>query len=57
MSALGVSYFLSRATTLYAQLGVVNNHGAMDTGLSVNGATYGVQGTMVGAKVGIRHIF
>lgn len=57
MGAVGANYFLSRATTLYAQVGVVNNHGAMDTGLSVNGAFNGVQGTTVGADVGIRHIF
>lgn len=57
MAALGTQYFLSKRTTAYAQVGVVNNHGAMDTGLSVNGALYGVQGTTTGVDIGIRHTF
>jgi predicted porin len=57
LGGLGTDYYLSRATTLYAQLGIVNNHGAMNTGLSVDGAFNGVAGTTVGADVGIRHIF
>ncbi|KWE18337.1 porin [Burkholderia cepacia] len=57
LGALGVQYFVSKETTLYAQAGVVNNHGRMDTGLSVNGALYGVTGTTVGVDVGIRHTF
>lgn len=57
LTALGASYFLSKRTTLYAQIASVNNHGAMNTGLSVNGALYGVSGTTVGATVGIRHSF
>jgi predicted porin len=55
--ALGANYFLSKRTTLYAQVASVNNHGAMNTGLSVNGALYGTHGTTVGATVGIRHSF
>jgi predicted porin len=55
--ALGASYFLSRRTTLYAQVASVNNHDMMNTGLSVNGALYGTRGTTVGATVGIRHSF
>ncbi|MCP3725905.1 porin [Paraburkholderia sp. CNPSo 3272] len=54
LAALGTDYFLSKATTLYAQVGMVNNHGAMNTGLSVTGALYGVPGTSVGAVIGIR---
>jgi predicted porin len=57
MGGIGTDYYLSRATTLYAQFGVVNNHGAMDTGLSIDGALNGVTGTTVGADIGIRHIF
>ncbi|SIO72029.1 Outer membrane protein (porin) [Burkholderia sp. GAS332] len=57
MGGLGAQYFLSKGTTLYGQVGVVNNHGAMDTGLSVNGALYGVQGTTAGVDLGIRHVF
>ncbi|NPT61444.1 porin [Paraburkholderia elongata] len=57
MAALGTQYFLSKRTTLYGQVGVVNNHGAMNTGLSINGALYGVQGTTAGVNLGIRHTF
>jgi predicted porin len=57
LGAIGTQYFLSRSTSLYGQLGVVNNHGKMDTGLSIDGALYGVAGTTIGAVVGIRHVF
>jgi predicted porin len=57
LGALGANYLFSKATTLYAQVGVVNNHGKMNTGISLSGALYGVQGTTVGATVGIRHTF
>jgi predicted porin len=57
LAALGASYFLSKRTTLYAQVATVNNHGAMNTGLSVNGALYGIHGTTVGSTVGIIHSF
>jgi short-subunit dehydrogenase len=35
----------------------VLNHGAMNTGLSVNGALFGTHGTTLGATAGIRHSF
>jgi predicted porin len=57
MGGIGSDYYLSRATTLYAQFGVVNNHGSMDTGLSIDGALNGVTGTTVGVDIGIRHFF
>jgi predicted porin len=57
MGALGAEYYLSKRTTLYGQLGAVNNHGAMNSGLSVNGALFGVAGTTVGAVLGVRHTF
>lgn len=57
LSAVGAQYFLSKQTTLYAQLGFVNNHGKMNTGLSINGALFGVSGSTVGANIGIRHMF
>ncbi|KVK98249.1 porin [Burkholderia cepacia] len=57
MAATGLNYSLSKATSLYGQVGFVNNHGKMNTGLSTNGALFGVQGTTVGADVGIRHMF
>jgi predicted porin len=57
LGAVGTEYFLSKATSLYGQVGVVNNHGIMNTGLSINGALFGVAGTTVGAVVGVRHLF
>jgi predicted porin len=59
MFALGTQYFLSKATSLYAQVGVVNNDGAMNTGLSVApfSALYGVSGTTTGVGIGIKHTF
>jgi len=57
MGALGTQYFLSRRTTLYGQVAVVNNHGAMNTGLSVNNALFSPEGTTTGVTVGVRHVF
>ncbi|MCP3728476.1 porin [Paraburkholderia sp. CNPSo 3272] len=57
MAASGLTYNLSKATTLYTQLGYVYNHGRMNTGLSTNGALFGVAGSTVGVAAGIRHIF
>lgn len=57
MAALGASYYLSRATTLYAQVAVVNNHGTMDTGLSVTDSLNAPTGTTTGVSIGMRHIF
>ncbi len=57
MAAVGADYFLSKSTTLYAQCGLVNNHGAMNTGLSMIGALYGTAGTTFGGTVGIRKFF
>ncbi|WP_179403953.1 porin [Burkholderia guangdongensis] len=59
LAAVGADYFLSRWTTLYTQVGVVNNHGATTTGLSVSyfSVFNEVQGTTVGVIAGVRHIF
>jgi predicted porin len=59
LTSIGAQYYLTKRTTLYTQVGVVNNHGAANTGLSVSypGAFFGVQGTTVGVNIGIRHIF
>ncbi|KGX30312.1 porin [Burkholderia pseudomallei] len=57
MAALGTQYFLSKATTLYLQAGAANNRGAMNTGLSINGALNGASGTTFGTDFGIRHTF
>ena len=55
--AAGAQYYLSKRTTLYGQVGFVNNHGRMNTGLALNGATFGVTGSTVGVNLGIRHMF
>ena len=57
LAAAGLTYSLSKATLLYGQVGYVNNHGMMNTGLSTNGALYGVTGSTFGTAVGIRHLF
>lgn len=57
LAALGTNYYLSKSTTLYAQTAFVNNHGAMNTGLALNGAFYGATGTTIGVDIGIRHTF
>lgn len=57
VASTGIEYYLSKATTVYGQFGFVNNHGAMDTGLSINNALYETAGTTYGANVGIRHMF
>ncbi|MGF6870938.1 porin [Paraburkholderia sp. MM5477-R1] len=57
LAAAGLTYNLSKATLLYGQVGYVNNHGKMNTGLSLHGALFGVQGSTVAADVGIRHVF
>jgi predicted porin len=59
LGAIGTTYFLSKQTSLYAQFAVVNNHGAMNTGLSLttHSILTEVAGTTYGANVGIRHSF
>jgi predicted porin len=59
LGAVGTDYHLSKQSTVYAQFAIVNNHGAMDTGLATNGngTLLGVPGTTVGAVVGITHSF
>jgi predicted porin len=59
LAAVGATYLLSKATSLYMQLTTVDNHGAMRTGLSLDttAIVHGVAGTSYGANVGIRHTF
>lgn len=57
LAAAGLAYGLSKATLLYGQIGYVNNQGKMDTGLSTNGALYGVAGSAFGTTIGIRYLF
>lgn len=55
--AQGAQYFLSRTTTLYAQLDVVNNSGTENIGSSFDSALSGVHGTTIAANIGMRHDF
>ncbi|VWC16670.1 porin [Burkholderia lata] len=57
LASLGAQYLISRRTSLYAQVGFVNNHGAMNTGLAINGAVFLPAGNTFGADIGIRHSF
>lgn len=57
LGAIGTRYSLSKATALFGQVAVVNNHGKMNTGLAINNALFGVSGTTYGATVGIDHVF
>lgn len=57
LTAIGLRYFLSKATTVYGQVGVVHNRGLMNTGLAINGALHEGPGTTVGTVVGLRHTF
>jgi predicted porin len=57
LAAVGADYYLSKRTSLYAQVGMVDNHGAMNTGLSVSGPLNEVPGTSFGTVLGIRHTF
>ncbi|MGF6636641.1 porin [Paraburkholderia sp. 35.1] len=59
LAAVGTSYHISKRTSVYVQAALVNNHGAMNTGLSLSEFSLlrGVAGTTVGANVGIRHTF
>ncbi|MFM0149459.1 porin [Paraburkholderia sp. RL18-085-BIA-A] len=57
LAALGANYLVSKRTAFYVQIGSVTNHGAMNTGLSVDGAFFSPQGTTVGATIGMRHSF
>lgn len=60
MSALGATYSLSATTAIYAQVGVVNNHGSAAQGIAIGTAPttlFAPAGTTIGADIGIRHAF
>lgn len=60
LAGIGAVYLLSTRTSLYAQGGMVSDHGSMNTGLSVTDTAilHEVQsGTSFGANLGIRHSF
>jgi predicted porin len=54
----GASYFLSKRTSLYGQVTVIDNKGNEHIGPTMeNGNLVGVSGTTVAADIGIRHTF
>lgn len=54
----GLNYLLSKRTTLYGQVAVVNNSGGEHIGPTMeNGNLIGVTGTTVAANIGIKHTF
>ncbi|KAA0999170.1 porin [Paraburkholderia panacisoli] len=60
MGAMGATYFLSKRTGLYAQVGVVDNHGKANLGLTPGAAPtslFAPAGTTTGATIGIMHMF
>lgn len=57
VAALGTQYFLSKHTSLYAQVGMVDNHGTENIGLSLDGLMHAPHGTTVGATMGMTHSF
>ncbi|WP_304590036.1 porin [Burkholderia anthina] len=57
LGGIGLSYFVSKSTMLFTEFAAVNNHGAMNTGISCSGGLFGVQGTTIGGEIGIRHYF
>ncbi|MBN3796605.1 porin [Burkholderia sp. Ac-20392] len=57
MGALTTRYFLSKATSLYWEIGAANNRGTEKTGLSIDNALYGTRGTTIGTIVGINKKF
>jgi predicted porin len=59
LAAVGANYSVSKRTMLYAQVGYVDNHGGMNTGLSLtNTAAFNEPvGGSVGANLGIRQSF
>jgi predicted porin len=57
LAVLGTQYSLSKQTSLYAQVGMTDNHGRSTLGLDVDGALQGAPGTTVGGGVGILHRF
>jgi predicted porin len=57
LTGAGAQYSLSKRTALYGQVAIVDNHGKMNTGLSLNGALYEGGGSTTGVNAGIRHTF
>jgi predicted porin len=53
LAAVGAQYLLSKTTLLYAEVGITNNRGTENIGISVEGAFTSVLGTTTGVSVGI----
>lgn len=60
MAAVGATYFLSKRTGVYTQVGVVNNKGHDNLGLQLGEApttAYAPAGTTVAVGIGMYHLF
>ncbi|CAG9233490.1 Porin [Paraburkholderia tropica] len=60
LGSIGAYYYLSKRTSVYAQFGMVNNHGTQDIGLSMglgSSTMFGTTGTTTGGSIGITHMF
>lgn len=58
LAAAGVAYLASSQTTLYAQVGFVDNHGKMNTGFIAGPALpHEVPGSTTAVNIGMRHVF
>jgi predicted porin len=57
LTSADLEYYISKRTTVYGQIGLVDNHGSMNIGLATNGALYEPSGTTTGVAIGIRHSF
>jgi predicted porin len=60
MGAFGATYFLSKSTGVYTQVGLVNNKGNQNLGLQVGDvptSLYAPAGTTTGVTVGMYHTF
>jgi len=58
MGELGTEYYFSKQTSVYAEFGIVDNHGLIHTGLQVNNALFSpANGTTLSGEVGMRHTF
>jgi predicted porin len=58
LSAVGAQYSLSKRTTLYGQVGFVNNHGKMNTGFIAGPALpHEIAGSTTAVNIGVRHQF
>jgi predicted porin len=57
LSSVGLEYYFSKTTSLYAEVGITRNNGNESFGMGIDGAFNGVKGTTTGVDVGFTHSF